>query len=98
MKAASRFRSGTRCSDEQSSPDCRDTICTPTSTSRWIFRLGKLQAGYVRHFRATKGLVPGIGGTLALSLLAPELAPHYSSRVAPTLGVFFSLQAAKHEM
>jgi hypothetical protein len=66
--------------------------------SRWIFLLGKLQAGYVRHFPATKGLVPGIGGTMALSLLAPELAPHYSGRVAPTFGVFFSLQAAKHEM
>ena len=66
--------------------------------SRWIFLLGKLQAGYVRHLRATKGLVPGIGGTIALSLLAPELRPHYSGRIAPTYGVFFSLQAAKHEM
>jgi hypothetical protein len=66
--------------------------------SRWIFVLGKLQAGYVRHFRATKGLVPGIGGTVAASLLPVELAPHYAGRVAPTFGVFFSLQAAKHEM
>ena len=66
--------------------------------ARWIFSLGKLQAGYVRHFPSTKGLVPGIGGTIAFSLLAPELAPHYSGRVAPTFGVFFSLQAAKHAM
>jgi hypothetical protein len=36
--------------------------------------------------------------TRTFSLLAPELAPHYSGRVAPTFGVFFSLQAAMHDM
>jgi hypothetical protein len=66
--------------------------------SQWIFVVGKLQAGYVRHFRTTKGLVPGIGGTAALSLLAPQLAPYYSGRAMPTFGVFFSLQASKHAM
>jgi hypothetical protein len=63
-----------------------------------IFAVGKVQFGYVRHLRVIKGLVPGIGGTVALSLLSPELAPRYSGRVAPTFGVFFSLQAARHDM
>ena len=63
-----------------------------------IFAVGKVQFGYVRHLRTTKGLVPGIGGTVALSLLSPELASRYSGRTAPSFGVFFSLQAARHEM
>ena len=66
----------------------------PTS----VFTVGKLQFGYVRHLRATKGLVPGLGGTVAVSLLSPELATRYSGRAAPSFAVFFSLQAAKHEM
>ena len=63
-----------------------------------VFAVGKVQFGYVRHLRAMKGLVPGIGGTVAVSLLSPELAPRYSGRTAPSFGVFFSLQAAKHQM
>jgi hypothetical protein len=42
--------------------------------------------------------VPGIGGTASVSLLPPELAPRYSGRAAPGLAVFFSLQAARHQM
>ena len=67
-----------------------------SSTS--VFAVGKVQVGYVRHLRATKGLVPGIGGTVALTLLSSELAPRYSGRTAPTFGAFFSLQAARHQM
>jgi hypothetical protein len=63
-----------------------------------VFIVGKVQAGYVRHLRATKGVVPGIGGTVSVSLLPPELAPRYSGRAAPGLAVFFSLQAARHQM
>lgn len=66
--------------------------------SRSVFAIGKVQVGYVRHLRATKGLVPGIGGTVALSLLSPELAPRYSGRTAPSFAMFFSLQAARHQM
>ena len=63
-----------------------------------VFAVGKVQLGYVRHLRTTKGIVPGIGGTVAVSFLSPELAPRYSGRTAPSLGLFFSLQAAQHQM
>ena len=63
-----------------------------------VFAVGKAQVGYVRHLGATKGLVPGVGGTVALSFLSPELAPRYSGRIAPTFAAFFSLQAARHQM
>jgi hypothetical protein len=63
-----------------------------------VFPVGKVQAGYVRHLGATKGLVPGIGGTVSVSLLPPELAPRYGGRAAPGFAVFFHLQAARHQM
>lgn len=63
-----------------------------------VFAIGRLQVGYVRHWRATKGLLPGIGGTVAMNLLPPELAPRYSGRVARGLGVFLSLRPARHAM
>ncbi len=63
-----------------------------------VFTVGKLQAGYVRHLPATNGWVPGIGGTVSVSLLPPELAPRYGGSAAPGLAVFFSLQAARHQM
>ena len=63
-----------------------------------IVPIGKVQAGYVRHLKAMRGLVPGIGATGALSVVARELVPRYSGRVAPTLSVFFTLQAARHQM
>lgn len=63
-----------------------------------VFAVGKVQFGYVRHLRRTKGLLPGIGGIFAVSLLSPELASRYSGRAAPSFGVFFSLQAARHQM
>lgn len=63
-----------------------------------VFAVGKMQIGYVRHLRATSGLVPGIGGTVSVSLLAPALAPRYSGRAAPGFAVYFTVQAAKHQM
>jgi hypothetical protein len=63
-----------------------------------IFTVGKVQLGYVRHLPAAKGLVPGLGGAVAISLLSRELAPRYSRRAAPSLAVFFTLQAARHQM
>ena len=63
-----------------------------------VFAIGKVQIGYVRHLRATRGLQPGIGGTVSISLVPPALAPRYSGRTAPSFGVFFSLQAARHQM
>ena len=66
--------------------------------SRSVFTIGKIQFGYVRHLRALKGVVPGIGGTAAVSLVPPALAPRYSGRAAPSFGVFFSLSGARHQM
>lgn len=66
--------------------------------SRSVFAIGKLQVGYVRHCSATKGLVPGIGGTVSLGLLPPALAPRYAGRVAPGFGMFLSLRPARHAM
>ena len=63
-----------------------------------MLTVGKLQVGYVRHRRVTKGVVPGIGGTLLLSVLAPDLAPRYAGRVAPEFAVFLNLRPSRHAM
>jgi hypothetical protein len=63
-----------------------------------VFTIGKVQLGYVRHLAATRGVVPGIGGSVAVSLLPPQLAPRYSGRIAPGCSLFLSLQAARHQM
>ena len=63
-----------------------------------VFAVGKLEAGYVRHFRPWNGIVPGIGGTFSLSIVPPELAPRYTGRVAPGFAVFFSLRPPRHVM
>lgn len=63
-----------------------------------VFTVGKVQAGYTRSLAPWKGLVAGVGGTVALSLLPPDLAPRYSGRVAPAYGVFFRLRPAGHVM
>jgi hypothetical protein len=63
-----------------------------------VFTVGKIQVGYVRHLRPWRGLTSGIGGTVAASLLPPELGPRYSGRVAPAFGVFLNLRPSRHPM
>jgi len=63
-----------------------------------LFPLGKVQVGYVRHLRVAKGVVQGICGSLALSVLSLELAPRYYGRVAPSAAVFFNIRPARHAM
>jgi hypothetical protein len=63
-----------------------------------VFVVGKLQFGYLRQLTGTGGLRPGIGGSVGASLLPRELAPHYSGRIAPSFGIFFSLRTARHQM
>lgn len=63
-----------------------------------LFPLGKVQLGYVRHLPAAKGLVPGLGVSVSLSVLSPELAPRYFGRVAPSVAVFFNIRPARHAM
>ena len=62
-----------------------------------VFAISKLQIGYVRHLRG-RSLQPGIGGTVSISLVPSALAQRYSGRTAPSFGVFFSLQPARHRM
>jgi hypothetical protein len=63
-----------------------------------IMPIGKVQVGYVRHLSAIRGVVPGVGAAAALNFVSRELAPRYSGRFAPGLNVFFTLQAARHQM
>ncbi|MGE3842747.1 MAG: hypothetical protein AB7I50_14315 [Vicinamibacterales bacterium] len=58
----------------------------------------KVQIGYSHQLRTSGAIVPGIGGSAALSVLPPELAPRYYGRIAPSVGVFFTLQPARHQM
>jgi hypothetical protein len=63
-----------------------------------ILTVGKVQAGYIRHFRPAKGVVPGIGGSVSVSLVPPALADRYSGRFAPSFAAFLTIQAARHQM
>ena len=63
-----------------------------------LLTIAKVQAGYVRHFGPWLGLVPGIGGSAALSLLPPELAPRYGGRAATSVALFFNLRPSRHAM
>jgi hypothetical protein len=63
-----------------------------------VFAVGKVQMGYVRHLAVNRGLRPGIGGFVSLSLVSPELAPHYAGSAATSFGVFFNLQPGRHRM
>ena len=63
-----------------------------------VFGVAKVQAGYVRYFNPWKGMVPGVGGTISVSIVPPELAPRYSGRLAPGFGAFLTLRPARHMM
>lgn len=63
-----------------------------------VFGVAKLQVGYIRRLRTGRRIVPGIGATVAFSLVPPELAPRYSGRVAPSVGLFLSLRPPPHRM
>ncbi|MDO8678635.1 MAG: hypothetical protein Q7R30_08750 [Acidobacteriota bacterium] len=57
-----------------------------------VFTVAKLQIGYLRQFAAVKGWAAGLGGHVNLSLVPRLLAPRYSGRVAPGVGLFVNLQ------
>jgi hypothetical protein len=57
-----------------------------------VFTVGKLQGGYVRQFAPRAGMVAGIGGTVAASIVPPLLASRYEGRVAPGFSVFMTLR------
>jgi hypothetical protein len=62
-----------------------------------VFTVGKLQGGYIRHFGARMGIVPGIGGTVSATVVPELLAPRYEGRVAPGAGVFLLLTPRVHD-
>ena len=63
-----------------------------------VFTVGKIEAGYVRHFATWKGLVAGLGAVVSASVVPIELAPRYSGSVAPGLGLFLTVRPARHMM
>ena len=63
-----------------------------------VLDIGKVQLGYVRHVQAINGVQIGVGGTASISRLPRALETRYAGRNAPSFGVFFSLQAARHKM
>src|SRR3954470_10177878 len=63
-----------------------------------IFTLAKIQGGYVRQFKPWKGLTSGLGGSVSLSIVPPELAPRYGGRVAPGVAVFATVRPPRHAM
>ena len=63
-----------------------------------IFTVAKIQGGYVRQFKPSPGMTIGIGGTVSLSLVPPELASRYNGRVAPGFGAFATVRPPRHVM
>jgi hypothetical protein len=63
-----------------------------------VFAVGKVQGGYVRYFRAWKGIVPGLGAMATASVVPPALASRYSGRVAPGFGLFLTVRPERHTM
>jgi hypothetical protein len=70
----------------------------PLGAPATVFVVGKVQAGYVRYFNPWNGVVPGVGGTISLSIVPPALAPRYSGRLAPGFGAFLTLRSARRVM
>jgi hypothetical protein len=63
-----------------------------------IFVVGKLQAGYERTLKGWRGLVPGVGGSVTLAIVPPELELRYSGRYSPGYVMFVSLRPRSHIM
>jgi hypothetical protein len=66
------------------------------SESAGVFTVGKLQAGYVRYFSVRRGLQPGFGGHVLVSLIPGPLQPRYGGSVVPGLGVFLTVRPGAH--
>jgi hypothetical protein len=66
------------------------------SESNDVFTVGKLQAGYARYFGQRRGFQPGVGGSLAVSLLPPALQARYGGQAVLGLGLFVTVRPAAH--
>ena len=63
-----------------------------------VFTVAKLGAGYLRSFKAWKGLVPGIGGSMTLNFVPEALSVQYDGRVRPGFAVFLNVRPKRHAM
>jgi hypothetical protein len=63
-----------------------------------VFTVGKLEAGYARYLQSWKGIVPGFGGTMSMSLLPQDLSSRYGGQVAWGFGLFVTARPARHAM
>ena len=63
-----------------------------------VYTVGKIQLGYTRYLRPSRGVQLGMGGSLAGSLVPSALAPRYGGRVAPGVAVFLTVRPASHAM
>ena len=64
-----------------------------------VFPVGKGQIGYERALKRWRSLVPGVGGSLTLSVVPRDLQSRYSARaVSPGFVVFVSLRPSAHLM
>jgi hypothetical protein len=63
-----------------------------------VFTVGKVQGGYARYLAPRRGVQPGFGLSVSASVVPPALAPRYAGRVAPGIGVFFTVRPAPHAM
>ena len=61
-----------------------------------IFTIAKVQGGYARQFKPWKGITSGVGGSISLSIVPPELASRYGGRVAPGFAVFATVRPPRH--
>ena len=63
-----------------------------------VFTVGKVQGGYIRHFKPWRSLVAGVGGTLGAIIVPPALASRHSGRMSPGFGIFFTVRPVRHAM
>ena len=63
-----------------------------------MYTIGRLQAGYVRHFSAWNSWQPGIGASLSASILPADLESVYGGRVRTGVGLFLTLRPAPMDM
>lgn len=66
-------------------------LSVPVGTQR-IFAIGKLQGGYTRWLRATRGLRIGAGGSAGVSIVPEALSPSYGGRIGGEFAVFLTVR------
>lgn len=63
-----------------------------------VFAVGKVQAGYIRHLKPWKALLPGIGASGSASVVPMLLAPRYDGRIAPGFALFITIRPREMSM